>query len=221
MVCFFIYFIRNFRQYSVSFYQFIWPLSVPTPSKIPKIDSSSISANGCPPPEPKETTVPPLEIQQHFQPYPTNFTQTSSTYPAVFPPTNISVPPPSVNAINHIASVMRHLGTPGSIRSNPPTPSSGQPFQPYGYQANATYFPTANPPMPNQPQRPYYPPQPWIVLIVENIIVYIINKIFVFWNSQFFLHILSWLRNFLFIDFGVICRVLVYFSWRFCESNRF
>ena len=107
-----------------------------------------------------ETTITPLDIQQHFQSYPTNFSQAGSAYPGLFPPTNISVPPPSVNAINHIASVMRHMGIPGSMRSNPQTPTSGQSFQPFGYPANATYFPVTSPAMPNSSQRPYYPTQP-------------------------------------------------------------
>ncbi|XP_043276850.1 cyclin-K isoform X2 [Venturia canescens] len=131
-----------------------------TPSKVAKIETPTVAANGCAPPEPIEV-VQAVEIPPtHFPPYPPNFTPAGTSYPAVFPPTNISVPPPPVNTMNHIVSAMRHLGASGSIRSNPPTPTSGQPFQPYGYQANATYFPAANAAPPVTVQRPYYPPQP-------------------------------------------------------------
>lgn len=129
-----------------------------TPSKVPKVEPSVVAANGCPPAESIET-VKPLEMPAHFPPYATSYTPGATGYPPVFPPTNISVPPPPVT-INHIVSAMRHLGSSGSIRSNTPTPTSGQPFPPYGYQANATYFPSANPVPPTNAQRPYYPPQP-------------------------------------------------------------
>jgi len=129
-----------------------------TPSKVPKVEPSVVSSNGCPPAEPIET-VQSIEMPSHFAPYPTSYTPGAPGYPPVFPPTNISVPPPSVT-INHIVSAMHHLGSSGSMRSNPPTPTAGQPFAPYGYQASATYFPTSNPAPPTNAQRPYYPPQP-------------------------------------------------------------
>lgn len=132
-----------------------------TPGKVSKTEVSTAPTNGCPPSEVADTAKP-LELPAHFPPYPTNFAPGSTSYPPVFPPTNISVPPPPVNTMNHIVSAMHHLGSSGSIRPNPPTPTQTQPqFQPYSYPASATYFQTGNPAAPPaNTQRPYYPLQP-------------------------------------------------------------
>lgn len=151
------YYFENYD--SAAFIDFEKWFAATTPNKIPKMETPPLAVNGGPPPAPIEV-IQPVEIPPtHFPPYPPNFLPTGMGYPAVFPPTNISVPPPTVNTMNHIVSAMRHLGAAGSIRSNPPPPTSIHPFQPYGYQPNTTYFPLPNAAPPATVQRPYYPPQ--------------------------------------------------------------
>ncbi|XP_034946387.1 cyclin-K-like isoform X2 [Chelonus insularis] len=134
------------------------------PSKIPKLDVTPGPSNGCPPVDPPVEGAKPLEIPPpHYPPYSTNF-PTAAPYPPVFPPANISVPPPPVNAMNHMVPPMRLGPTPPPIRPTPPHPAPGPPFPPYGYPTNA-YFPSGTPapppPTPPPPPRPpYYPPQP-------------------------------------------------------------
>ncbi|CAD6225861.1 GSCOCG00005762001-RA-CDS [Cotesia congregata] len=130
-----------------------------TPIKIQKIETTPVSSNGCPPLEPPvlqpEAVVKPIEIPPpHYSAYPPNFAPAPAPYPGVFPPTNISVPPPSVNPMNHLVPAMR-LAPP--IRPAQPPPTPAPPFQSYGYPTNATYFPPGNP-VPGNPSRPYYPP---------------------------------------------------------------
>ncbi|XP_063994204.1 cyclin-K [Diachasmimorpha longicaudata] len=146
-----------------------------TPCKIPKVDSTipivAAASNGCLPSEPMDTTKP-MDIPGHFPPYPGSFPP-APAYSAVFPPANISVPPPPpVNPMNHIVPPIRMGHTP-PIRSNPPATSAPPPsaFPPYGYQP-MVHFPPNNPstggpggaapppPLPNNPPRNYYPPQP-------------------------------------------------------------
>ncbi|XP_066590915.1 cyclin-K [Prorops nasuta] len=129
-----------------------------TPGKSTKVEVAPVSANGCPP---SEVTDGPKPVDvQHFPTYSTNFTPGNASYPPVFPPANITVPPPPVNTLNHIVPTIHHLGAAAPIRNPPPPPptNSQPPFQPYPYPTNATYFQN-NPPVPAaNSQRPYYPP---------------------------------------------------------------
>ncbi|XP_001607256.2 cyclin-K isoform X1 [Nasonia vitripennis] len=129
-----------------------------TPVKIPKTDSVSISANGCAPMDVPDATKP-MDMPSHFPPYSAAFAQGNSSFPPVFPPANITVPPPPVN---HIVPPMHMNVPPGPIRPSP-APGPGQvppPFHqhgPYPYPPNANYFPGGASGPPPNPR--YYPPQ--------------------------------------------------------------
>ncbi|XP_012283995.1 cyclin-K [Orussus abietinus] len=131
----------------------------PAPSKAEVLGAAS--ANGCALTDSTDG-MKQLDVPAHFPPYPSNYTPGNSNYPPVFPPTNISVPPPpTVNAINHIVPTMHHMGSSGSVRSAPSTPAGPQPpFQQYPYTPNSTYFQSSNAPPPASNPRTYYPPQP-------------------------------------------------------------
>ncbi|EFN71453.1 Cyclin-K [Camponotus floridanus] len=137
-----------------------------TPGKSSKIETPVVSANGCPTTSVSDIvdTIKPIETSTaHFPTYPTNFAASNNTnYPPAFPPTNVSVPPPPVNTMNHIVPTMHHIGSSATIRPTPPpAPATNQtPFQPYSYPTNASYFAANNPIPPTAPPRSYYPPQP-------------------------------------------------------------
>lgn len=147
--------------------------NVVTPSKIPKIDSTIVSSNGYQQPDPLESSKSQDKLP-HFQNYQQNY-KNSSGYPTSFPPTNISVPPPSVNTINHMVTTMR-MGTVPQIRPPPTIPPSviptvapppppplppPAPFVPYGYPTNASYFQAGNTiPPPGNSSRVYYAKKP-------------------------------------------------------------
>ncbi|KAL0129812.1 hypothetical protein PUN28_001812 [Cardiocondyla obscurior] len=134
-----------------------------TPGKSSKsIEASTVSANGCPTTEITDTIKPIDTSAAHFPTYSTNFTSNTS-YPPAFPPTNVSVPPPPVNTMNHIVPTIHHIGSSATIRPTPPPapPTANQTtFQPYSYPTNASYFSANNPIPPTAPPRNYYPPQP-------------------------------------------------------------
>ncbi|TGZ54637.1 Cyclin-K [Temnothorax longispinosus] len=135
-----------------------------TPGKSSKsIEASTVSANGCPATDIADTIKPIDTSTAHFPTYSTTFASNNTTYPPAFPPTNVSVPPPSVNTMNHIVPTIHHIGSSAAIRPTPPSgPTATQTaFQSYSYPTNASYFSANNPiPPPAAPPRSYYPPQP-------------------------------------------------------------
>ncbi|XP_008203829.2 cyclin-K [Nasonia vitripennis] len=128
------------------------------PVKIPKTESASISTAVCAPMD-VSNTIKPIDVPSHFPPYPATFVPVDSSFPPVFPPVNITVPPPPVN---HIVPP-RHMNVPLGLIHPLPVPGPGQgppPFHqhgPYLYPPNANYFMGgASGLMPNSR---YYPPQ--------------------------------------------------------------
>lgn len=134
-----------------------------TPGKSTKIETPSISANGCPSADVTDTIKPMEVTTAHFPTYPANYAATNNTnYPPAFPPANVSVPPPPVNTMNHIVPPMHHIGSSAPIRpALPPSapPANQTSFQPYSYPPNTSYFPPNNPIPPTAPPRSYYPSQ--------------------------------------------------------------
>ncbi|XP_033227334.1 cyclin-K-like isoform X2 [Belonocnema kinseyi] len=125
------------------------------PGKAPKTEPNSASTNGCAPLDGSENSKP-LDLPAHFPPYPANF-PSSTNYPPVYPPANISVPPPNVN---HIVPSTHNLGTPSSVRQiQTVTTPTQPPFPPYGYPSNASFFSGGTPTGPSSNQRSYYPSQ--------------------------------------------------------------
>ncbi|XP_051153912.1 cyclin-K-like isoform X1 [Leptopilina boulardi] len=122
-----------------------------------KTETNSVPTNGCNTTEGIENSKP-LEV--HFPSYPTNFANTTN-YPPVYPPTNIAVPPPNVNTLNHIVPTTHNLGTPSSVRQIPTvsTPTQQPSFPPYGYPSNSSFFSGGTPTGPSSNQRSYYPSQ--------------------------------------------------------------
>lgn len=133
-----------------------------TPGKSSKSIEAPVSANGCPATDIADTIKPIDTSTAHFPTYSTNFASNNTNYPPAFPPTNVSVPPPPVNTMNHIVSTIHHIGSSAAIRPTPPSaPTANQTaFQPYSYPTNASYFSANNPIPPAAPPRNYYPPQP-------------------------------------------------------------
>jgi len=125
------------------------------------MEASTVSANGCPSTDVTDTIKPIDTSTAHFPTYAANFASNNTNYPPAFPPTNVSVPPPPVNTMNHIVPTMHHIGSSTAIRPTPPSaPTANQTFQPYSYPTNASYFSANNPIPPAAPPRNYYPPQP-------------------------------------------------------------
>ena len=124
--------------------------------KIPKTNSNLVSTNGCATEGMEDSK--PIDVSAHFPSYSTNFSN-STNCPPVYPPANISVPPPSVNALNHVTTI-HNLGTPSSVRQIQPNTSTPtqQPFPPYGYPSNSSFFSGGTPTGPSSNQRSYYPP---------------------------------------------------------------
>ncbi|XP_011861334.1 PREDICTED: cyclin-K [Vollenhovia emeryi] len=126
--------------------------------------SATVSANGCPATDIADTIKSIDTSTTHFPTYSTNFPVSNNTnYPPAFPPTNVSVPPPPVNTMNHIVPTIHHIGSSAAIRPTPPpsAPAANQTaFQPYSYPTNASYFSANNPIPPAAPPRGYYPSQP-------------------------------------------------------------
>jgi len=140
-----------------------WSINVTvTPGKSSKsIEASTVSANGCPATDITDTIKPIDTSTVHFPTYSTNFTSNNTNYPPAFPPTNVSIPPPPVNTINHIVPTIHHIGSSTAIRPTPPSASTANQtaFQSYSYPTNASYFSTNNPIPSAAPPRSYYPPQ--------------------------------------------------------------
>ncbi|KAF7997326.1 hypothetical protein HCN44_005603 [Aphidius gifuensis] len=153
--------------------------NVVTPSKITKIDSTIVSSNGYQQTDPLEPSKSQDKLS-HFPNYQQGFKNTPGGYQTGFSQTNISVPPPSVNTVNHMVTTMRmgsHIRQPSTIPSTvvqpvvapppPPPPPLPAPFVPYGYPTNASYFQAGNqiaqpppPPPPGNSTRSYYAKKP-------------------------------------------------------------
>lgn len=128
-----------------------------TPVRIPTTETNAVPMNGRPPIEVAETSKP-IEPPIRFSPFPLNFSS-NLVYPPMYPPVDMSVPPPNVAAMSPIVPPP-NLGTPNSIRHIPPptTTTRPPPFQPFTYPPNLSYFPRT-PGTPFNNQRSYYPPQ--------------------------------------------------------------
>ena len=125
--------------------------------RVPTTETNSVPTNGRPPIEVAETSKP-MEAPIRFSPFPLNFSS-NLIYPPIYPPMDMSIPPPNVTAMSPIVPPP-NLGTPNSLRHIPPptTTTRPPPFQPYTYPPNLSYFPQT-PGTPYNNQRSYYPPQ--------------------------------------------------------------
>ncbi|KAL7294646.1 hypothetical protein TKK_0011949 [Trichogramma kaykai] len=130
------------------------PLNVAPVVKIPKTEPALITGNGCQTVDVADSSKQ-IEPPTHYPPY-AAFPPANSAFPPVFPPANINVPPPPVNALNHIVPQM-HMNMGGAIRPpiNPGPPASFHP--PYPYPPNSNYFPGGGAAPPSNPPRMYYP----------------------------------------------------------------
>ena len=97
-----------------------------TPIKLPKTELNSVASNGGTPSNGSEVSKI-QELVAHAPPYMANFQQGPNTFPPVFPPANVAIPPPP---LNHVPPPIS-MNSVGPIR--PPLPNiSGQPpFHPY------------------------------------------------------------------------------------------
>ena len=127
-----------------------------TPAKDLTTETNSVPTNERPPAEITENSKP-VETPVSFPSFPVNFSS-NLIYPPVYPPLDMSIPPPNMPAISSVLPLPPHnIGTPNSIRHISPSATARPTFQPYTYPPNLSYFPrTPGPPYNNQ--RAYYPP---------------------------------------------------------------
>ncbi|XP_014212425.1 cyclin-K-like [Copidosoma floridanum] len=128
------------------------------PAKVSKSESTAVSANGCQSADVTDNTKS-MDVTSHFPPYSSTFPQGNSSFTPVFPPTNISVPPP-VNNLNHISPMHINVAVPMRPSPSSATPSQPSFHQPYSYPPSSNYFPSGASSAPSNSQRTYYPPPP-------------------------------------------------------------